>query len=145
MIKCKQVMESSACGKMCCCLECEERESCKDVCTELSPDCEDAFSEETALATMKTEAAAVIKVIADLTVQKKRIEEQEKAMREQLKAVMKKYGVKSFDTPEVKFTYIAPTNRTTIDSAKLKKEMPEVAAKYSKSSPVSDSVKIEVK
>ena len=51
MIKCKQAMESSACGKVCCCLECEERESCKDVCTELSPDCEDAFSEETALAT----------------------------------------------------------------------------------------------
>ena len=48
MIKCKQAMESSACGKVCCCLECEERESCKDVCTELSPDCEDAFSEETA-------------------------------------------------------------------------------------------------
>ena len=57
MIKCKQAMESSACGKVCCCLECEERESCKDVCTELSPDCEDAFSEETALATMQTEAA----------------------------------------------------------------------------------------
>ena len=53
MIKCKQAMESSACGKVCCCLECEERESCKDVCTELSPDCEDAFSEETALATMQ--------------------------------------------------------------------------------------------
>ena len=52
MIKCKQAMESSACGKVCCCLECEERESCKDVCTELSPDCEDAFTEETALATM---------------------------------------------------------------------------------------------
>lgn len=47
MIKCKQAMESSACGKVCCCLECEERESCKDVCTELSPDCADAFSEET--------------------------------------------------------------------------------------------------
>ena len=45
MIKCKQAMESSACGKVCCCLECEERESCKDVCTDLSRDCEDAFSE----------------------------------------------------------------------------------------------------
>ena len=80
MIKCKQAMESSACGKVCCCLECEERESCKDVCTELSPDCEDAFNEETALATMQTEAAAIIKGIAVLTLQKKQIEEQEKEM-----------------------------------------------------------------
>ena len=25
MIKCKQAMESPTCGKVCCCLECEER------------------------------------------------------------------------------------------------------------------------
>lgn len=31
MIKCKQAMENSACGKDCCCLECEEKETCKDV------------------------------------------------------------------------------------------------------------------
>ena len=93
MIKCKQAMESSACGKVCCCLECEERESCKDVCTELSPDCEDAFSEETALATMQTEAAAIIKSIATLTLQKKQIEDQEKEMRVQLMAAMEKYEV----------------------------------------------------
>lgn len=145
MIKCKQAMDNPICGKVCCCLDCEEKERCTGVCTDLSPDCKDAFSEETALAAMKERTAAVIEAIALLTVQKKRIEEQEKAMREQLKDAMKKYGVKSFDTPEVKFTYIAPTKRTTIDSAKLKKELPEVAAKYSKTSNVSDSVKIEVK
>lgn len=145
MIKCKQAMESSACGKVCCCLECEERESCKDVCTELSPDCEDAFTEETGLATMQKEAAAVIQAIANLTVQKKKIEDQEKAMRSQLQAAMEKYGVKTFETDEVKFTYVAPTTRTTIDSAKLKKDLPDVAAQYSKTSPVSASVKITVK
>lgn len=145
MIKCKQAMESSACGKVCCCLECEKRESCKDVCTELSPDCEDAFSEETALATMQTEAAGIIKSIAALTLQKKKIEDQEKAMREQLKEAMEKYGVKSFESDTVKFTYVAPTTRTTIDSKALKKDLPDVAAKYSKTSNVSASVKITVK
>ena len=145
MIKCKQAMESSACGKVCCCLECEERKSCKDVCTELSPNCEDAFNEETALATMQTEAAAIIKGIADLTVQKKKLEEQEKAMRLQLIAAMEKYGVKSFENEDVKFTYVAATTRTTIDSTKLKKDLPDVAAKYSKTSNVSASVKITVK
>ena len=135
MIRCKQAMEDSACGKDCCCLECEEKENCKDVCSDLSPNCEDAVTEETALATMKQEAAAVIKVIADLTLQKKQIEDQEKAMREKLREAMEKYGVKSF----------APTTRTSIDSTKLKKDLPDVAAKYSKTSKVSASVKITVK
>ena len=145
MILCKEALEESACGKVCCCLECKERESCKDVCNELSPNCEDAFREETALAAMQTEAAAIIKGIAALTLQKKQIEEHEKEMRVQLMAAMEKYGVKSFDTEQVRFTYVAPTIRTTIDSAKLKKDLPEIAEKYSKTSKVSASVKITVK
>ncbi len=145
MIKCKQAIESSACGKVCCCLECGERADCKEVCTAISPDCADAIKEETALADMKKDAAAVIKAVADLTIQKKKIEEQEKEMRGKLLAAMEQYGVKKFDTPEVTFTYIAPTTRNTIDSAKLKKDLPDVAAKYTKTSNVSASVKIEVK
>ena len=39
-----------------------------------------------------------------LTLQKKQIEEQEKAMRVQLMAAMEKYGVKSFENKDVKFT-----------------------------------------
>lgn len=145
MIKCKQALENSACGKVCCCLECEERESCKDVCNDLSLDCEDAFNEETALATMKKAEAALINVITGLTMQKKRIEELEKSMREELRDAMEKYGVKSFENEDIKFTYIAPTTRTTIDSKALKKDLPDVAAKYSKTSNVSAAVKITVK
>lgn len=145
MIKCKQAMESSACGKVCCCLECEERESCKDVCTELSPDCEDAFNEENALATMQTEAAAVIKAIANLSVQKKQIEEQEKSMKEQLKVAMEKYGIKAFENEVVKFTYVAPTVENRIDSKALKADLPDVAAKYTKQNPKAGYVKITVK
>ncbi len=145
MIKCKQAMENSTCGKDICCMECEKKGNCKDVCSDLSPDCEDAVTEENSLAVMQTEAAAIIKGIANLTLQKKKIEDQEKAMREQLKAAMEKYGVKKFETPEVKFTYVAPTTRTTIDSKALKADLPDVAAKYSKTSNVSASVKIEVK
>lgn len=145
MIKCKEALEGSACGKVCCCLECEERKGCKYVCTELSTDCEDAFEEETALATMQTEAAVIIKSISNLVLQKKQIEDQEKEMRIQLMGAMEKYGVKSFENEAVKFTYIAATTRTTIDSKALKKDLPDVAAKYSKTSSVSASVKITVK
>lgn len=144
MIKCKQA-ENSVCGKVCCCLDCEEKETCKDVCTQLSADCKDAFTDETALVALQTEAAAIIKGIANLTLQKKQIEEQEKEMRVQLMAAMEKYGVKSFENEDVKFTYVAATTRTTIDSTKLKKDLPDVAAKYSKTSNVSASVKITVK
>lgn len=145
MIKCKQAMESSNCGKVCCCLECEVRESCVGVCNILSPDCEDAFSEETALATMQTEAAAIIKSIVDLTLKKKKIEDQEKTMKEQLKVAMEKYGVKSFENEAIKFTYVAPTVENRLDSKALKADLPDVAAKYTKQNPKAGYVKVTVK
>lgn len=145
MIKCKQALEHPACEKACCCLDCEDRENCSMVCDDLKEGCADAFEESDSLAVMQEEAGEVIKAIADLTVQKKQIEDQEKAMRAQLLAAMEKYGVKSFESDLVKFVYVAPTTRTTIDSAKLKKDLPDVAEKYSKTSNVSASVKITVK
>ena len=144
MIKCK-LAKFASCGKVYCCLECEERESCKDVCTELSPDCVEGFTDETALVALQTEAAEIIKSIANLTLAKRQIEQQEKTMRAQLTAAMEKYGVKQFDSEQVRFTDVAPTTRTTIDSTRLKRELPEIVAKYLKTSDVSASVKITVK
>lgn len=144
MIKCRQAVNST-CGKVYCCLECEEKETCKDICNELSTDCKDAFTEETALVAMQNEAAEIISHIANLSVQKKQIEEQEKALKSQLLEAMEKYGVKAFENDTVKFLYVAPTTQTRIDSAKLKKDMPDVAEKYSKTTNVSAYVKITVK
>lgn len=144
MIKCRQAVNST-CGKVCCCLECEEKETCKDICNELSTDCKDAFTEETALVAMQNEAAEIISHIANLSVQKKQIEEQEKVLKSQLLEAMEKYGVKAFENDTVKFLYVAPTTQTRIDSAKLKKDMPDVAEKYSKTTNVSAYVKITVK
>lgn len=153
MIKCKQVMgdKTPECGKEICCYECEQREGCGNSCNEYesnpeaASECEERFNDENALVVMQKQEAAIIQAIADLTVQKKKIEDQEKEMRAKLVQAMERYGVKSLETPEVKFVYIAPTTRTTIDSAKLKKDLPDVAAKYSKTSNVSASVKITVK
>ena len=66
-------------------------------------------------------------------------------MRDKLRETMESYGVKSFETPEAKFLYIPATTRTTIDTARLKKAMPDVVEKYSKITNVSASVKITVK
>ena len=66
-------------------------------------------------------------------------------MKSKLLEAMEKNGIKLFENDKVKFMYIAPTTRTSIDSAKLKKELPDVAEKYSKTSNVSASVRITVK
>lgn len=42
-----------------------------------------------------------------------------------------------------KLTYVSPSTRTSIDSKKLKEEEPEIAKKFSKSTLVSASVRIE--
>lgn len=153
MMKCRQItsgeVATPTCGQSICCFYCDRKDSCEEACGDakdgVAQKCQDAFSEENALLTMKKDAAAVIKAIADLTIQKKKLEEKEKEMRAQLVKAMEQYGVKKFESDSVTFTYTAPTVRNTIDSAKLKKEMPDVAAKYMKTSNVSASVKIEVK
>lgn len=153
MMKCRQVtsgkVATPTCGENICCQECDKKKGCQEVCESVwlneGENCEDAFDERAALVYMKKDAAMVIKMIAAISVQKKKLEEQEKEMRAQLIKAMEQYGVKKFDTPEVIFTYIAPTVRNSIDSTKLKKELPDVAAKYTKISNVSASVKIEVK
>lgn len=74
---------------------------------------------------------------------------QAEAQMEEIKAAMIKamqeQAITSFETDTLKITYVAPTTRTSIDSTKLKKEMPEIAEKYSKTSNVKASVRITVK
>jgi hypothetical protein len=66
-------------------------------------------------------------------------------MREKLLEAMEQYGVKTFENDMLSVTYVAPTTRTTIDSTKLKKDMPEIAEKYQKVSDIKASIKITVK
>ena len=151
MIKCGQG-ENSSCGKVCCCLSCDEREKCKDICTMVqngnvkdASDCVDSFTEENAIATMKSAAVETIKAISDIVTAKKALEEQEKAMKGQLQKVMEQFGVKAFDNEIIKVTYIGESVRNSIDTPKLKKKYPEIAAECNKTSSVKAFVKIEVK
>lgn len=148
MIKCK-IANEAQCGKVICCKTCPEYEHCEDVCPyakdfEEPLDCSDA-EEIGEVVDLNKQVPNVIKAITDICVQKKKLEEQEKAMKEQLQKAMEQYGVKKFENETVSFTYVAPTTRTSIDSAKLKKEHPDIAKKYSKTSNVSASVRISVK
>lgn len=152
MILCKIADNSNDCGKKCCCLMCSEKTVCETLCeyvhsgeiTEPSQ-CENAYGEDDKLAVIKNKISPVMQAIVGLTVQKKSIEEEEKKLRKALLEAMEKYDIKSFEDEHVRLVYVAPTTRTTIDTKALKAEMPNVAAKYAKTSDVAASVKITVK
>ena len=55
---------------------------------------------------------------------------------------MGKEGVKTVDRGKLKITYVAPSNRTSIDSKKLEKEEPEIYKKYVKTTTVEGNIKI---
>ena len=152
MIKCKIAMEDNMDCQICC-FYCDKRNDCADECPEISRvnfenpwvSCKESIDEETELDVLSSAVPDVLRAITDITVQKKQLEEQEKLMKKKLQEAMEQYGVKSFENDYVKFLYVAPTTRTTIDSAKLKKDHPEIAEQYSKTSNVSASVRITVK
>ena len=69
-------------------------ENCEgDVGCELGKKCKKTAE----VVTLDQQVPDVIKAITDITVQKKKLDEQEKIMREKLQAAMEQYGVKSFD------------------------------------------------
>ena len=76
---------------------------------------------------------------------KKELEQTESELKKMLIEKMEETGVKSVDNDYFKITYIAPSTRETLDAAKLKKEMPEVASQYVKTTAIKASVRITLK
>lgn len=83
--------------------------------------------------------------LADLQLSKKAIEDEETELKAQLLEAMRVQGIDKHETEALKISYIPPSTRETFDSKKLKAEMPEIAAKYTKESKVKDSVRITLK
>jgi len=143
MMRCKfAIDDKNECTN--CCFFCDKKDTCKDACGDIEEKCEQQV-EETDLQVIQSAVPDVLIAITDIAVQKKRLEKQEKVMKQKLLQAMEEHGVKSFETPEVKFMYVAPTTRTTIDSKKLKADHPDLVEAYSKTSNVSASVRITVK
>lgn len=128
-----------------CCGYCPDRDKCGNRCDDAPESCGLHTEESTAVVPFQTKAMAIMQKIADLNTQKKQLEAQDKEVRQQLEKVMGEYGITKFENDILKVTYVAPSTRESIDSAKLKKELPAVAEKYSKISQVKGSVRIEVK
>jgi len=66
------------------------------------------------------------------------------AKKAEIKEFLDKTTKKSFATDLIKVKYVSATTQTSIDSTRLKAEMPEIAAKYSKTVAKSSSVSISV-
>lgn len=97
---------------------------------------------QTELATVSKEISAKI-TLGIQTI--KRIEKEVEEFKSAILSEMRDKNIKKFDNGEVSITYIAPIVRESIDTKKLKEELPEVAEKYKKVSNVKDSIKINIK
>ena len=129
-----------------CCGYCSDRDKCDSRCEDTPENCGlHTEAETTDVVPFKSKAMVIMQKIVDLNIQKKQLEAQDKEVRQQLEKVMGEYGIENFENDLLKVTYVKPTTRTTIDSARLKKELPAIAEKYSKVSQVKGSVRIDVK
>ena len=129
-----------------CCHSCPEIEGCKDACENNPNTCGEAtFDEETGLQLFKQGQMAVLQQIANLITTKKKLEEQEAELKAKLKEAMEKYNIKKFESDILNITYVAESTKTNIDSTKLKKKYPEIAAECSKTYKTSAYVKVTVK
>ena len=144
MIQCKNECPLERFGG--CCRSCPDRADCPEACEHEPGSCGEAtFDEASGLVAFQNTQLATLNAIASLTAHKKAIEEQEKAMKAALMEAMEKYGIKKFDSDLLTLTYVAPTVTHGIDSAKLKKKYPDVAAACAKDTPKAGYVKITLK
>lgn len=129
-----------------CCAFCEKKATCKDCCGNYDQtNCEDMQEVETGVTEFNKNEIALINTITAIENQRKALEEKSKTMREQLLIAMEKYAVKKFENETISVTYVAPTTKTSIDTTRLKKEHPEIAQQYTKTSDVKASIKITIK
>lgn len=109
-----------------CCHECAKKDECDTVCPDGPEDClkSEWISDELAVTQFQQEQTAVMRKVAALTEQKKQLELQEKDMKDQLKAAMEKYGIKSFKTDFISIVYVEETIAVTLDSKAVQKKYP---------------------
>ena len=85
------------------------------------------------------------RIIAEADAAKKEAEQSFKSMKAAIMDEMVKRGIKSFETDGIRLTYMLPQERNTIDADRLKKEQPEIAKQYSKTTTTAASLRITFK
>lgn len=77
----------------------------------------------------------------------KQAEENAKAIREQMLSIFEKQGIKSWESPtgKIKVTYVAPIDSLRVDSAKLKKDYPQVYSECQKLTHSKAQIRVKVR
>ena len=75
----------------------------------------------------------------------KAAEETAKALREELCKAFEEQGIKSWETDKVKVTYVAPIERLSVDSKKLKANYPIIFSECQKITKVKASIRVAIK
>lgn len=144
MKNCK-AWKQAECGKQCCCYFCDDFGNCKTACKNELDGCPSLIDTDncTSMEALKNQSSEIITTISNITLEKQRLDKLEEEMKSKLKDAMETYGVKKFENDVISVTYVEATTRTTVDSAKLKKD--GLYEQYSKTSAVGSSIRIKVK
>lgn len=92
-----------------------------------------------------TELYEAEKIIAYYEKSKADAEKYAKQIREKIVDVMKKQGITKFENDKISISYIPPTTRAVIDTARLLKDHPELEKQYEKTGKVKEQVRIKLK
>lgn len=148
-IKCKVATGNCPQDLDICCATCGFKANCGNCCDSQTMmdhlNCADAEVITGELTAFQSAVPETIGKITQLMKIKKQMDEQEKMLKQKLVEAMEIYGVKSFETDLIKMVYVAPTTRSTVDGARLKKDYPDIVEQYTKTSPVSASVRVTLK
>lgn len=85
------------------------------------------------------------KEVARLEMEAKAIKERQDALRDGLKRMMEEHHVKSYKGAYIEFTYVDEYERESVDTARLKKERPDVYSEFRKISRVKSTIQMKVK
>lgn len=91
------------------------------------------------------EIAEFENIIAKAEQMKAEAEKRMEEIKTALLQAMEQNGIKTVDTDFVKITYVAPSTRTSLDSKRIKEELPEVYKTYSKETETKAQVRIKLK
>ena len=84
-------------------------------------------------------------MIADFERKIKQIKEQEDKLKTAILAEMEAKNIIKLDNDILTISYIASTDRETLDSKKLRAELPDIYDSYIEMKPVKSSIRIKVK
>lgn len=133
-----------------CCMDCNETE-CKGRCTLHIGTCENFTTTENddvqslILKEFEQKQLAILQDISNLLIKKEQIEKNTETLKEQLQKAMEERNITKFESDILNITYVAESKTVSLDTSKIKKLYPDIAAECSKETNRKAYIKITLK